>query len=52
LWTYFEEEAAFSTTNAIHQWKALVKLDFDHQITEFDHEYLILTTRYTEISLH
>jgi len=33
----------------MHQWKALVKPAFDHQITEFDHEYLILITRFTEI---
>ena len=49
LRTYFEEEAATSTTSAMHQWKALVKPAFDHQITEFDHEYLILITRFTEI---
>ena len=49
LRTYFEEEAATSTTSAIHQGKALVKPDFDHQIPDFDNEYLILTTRSTEI---
>jgi hypothetical protein len=49
LRTYFEDEAVISTPSAIQQWLALVKPEFDHQIPEFDHKYLILTTRSTEI---
>jgi hypothetical protein len=40
---------ATSTPSAIQQWIALVKPEFDHHVPGFDHEYLNLTTRSTEI---
>jgi len=48
LRTCFEKEAT-STPSVIHLWKALVKPEFGPRITEYEHEYLNLTTRSTEI---
>ncbi len=44
-----EDEAATSTPSVIQQWIVLVKSKFAHHVSEFDHEYLNLTTRSTEI---
>ena len=46
---YFEEEAATSTTSAIHQRKARVKPEFEAPLPEFSHQYPNLATRSTEI---
>jgi len=49
LRTYFEDEVASSTPSVIHQWKALVKLEFWTPLNRTAEEYLNLDTRSTEI---